>query len=286
MFFPVGSGSYLDGATSGFQGLTGTGDKAVSLWLKLATASGIPPENVTGSLLYWGLSNAQTKTPGRSFGVELYQGKPRLWIYGAHATVSTGEPKSRRTIDDGRWHLIVINSAANSNIEDVEIFVDDFGPMDLDVFGEGTLINPIAGAPFTMAARQIEASPGHFIDRDLTIEQLTLWQEPLRKRDVAWIWNHGYASTGVRGLVSDPTSTDNGLLKEFGIPTGVSGAITMDAWYTFDNGADTDLNIYNSNNSVPTRYLDVHGAAVRVHDTPASGIFDSPVSGTGNYIVV
>jgi hypothetical protein len=264
--FPAGSGSYME-AEIGYTGIELTNHRTVSLWVKIPTVSGVPPESTNAAMVYWGHDFPGGNTHGRVWSCELKNGKPRLWIRGAHATVDRQLEGDRAVVDDGKWHLLVFQFAQGTTIDDVELYIDDTGPLDMAIFGAGTTINTTSaaeGQPFTLGARNVDTLY-YTVERDMILEQVAVWTDPLTSRDVAFLWNKGYNGTELltSGTNGDP---DRG----FG-PNALSGTINLDAWYSFDSPRDFTDTVFNV--ATPgSRRLAVFNGAFPIRDTPASGI--------------
>lgn len=265
--FPASSGSYME-ANAGYLGVTQDTYRSISLWVKIPTVSGVPDESTTGSLVYWGSDSVAGGTHGRCWSIELKNGKPRLWIRGAHITVDRQLEGDRAVVDDGKWHLLTFQFQQGINIEDVEIWVDDIGPMDTAVFGVGTTIfTTNNAAPYTIGARNLGPGAHYFVERDMQLEQIAVWKGKLESTDVSFLWNRG-----VNGATGLPVSGSNGEGGKGTSPAGLSGTIELDAWHTFD--APYKFTNELSNSAPPGgRSLDVLNGATWIHDTPSSGIF-------------
>jgi hypothetical protein len=255
-------------ADLGYTGIELTNYRTVSLWVKIPTVSGIPPGSTNAVMVYWGHDlPADDPISGRTWSCELKNGKPRLWVRGAHMTVDRQLEGDRAVVDDGEWHLLVFQFQQGINIEDVEIYIDDMGPMDTSVFGVGTTINTTSAAnsnPFTLGARNLKTIV-FSVERDMILEQVAVWTDPLTSRDVAFLWNKGYNGTDLltSGTNGDP---DRG----FG-PNALSGTINLDAWYSFDSPRDFTDTVFNV--ATPgARRLAVFNGAYPIRDTPASGL--------------
>ena len=265
--FPAISGSYME-ADSGYTGIELTNYRTVSLWVKIPTASGIPPGSTNAAMVFWGHDEPSGSTHGRVWSCELRNGKPRLWIRGAHMTVDRQIHGEKAIVDDGEWHLLVFQFQQGINIEDVEIYIDDMGPMDTSVFGAGTLINTTAAVnsqPFTLGARNMNTI-FFSVEQDMILEQVGIWTEPLTSSNVAFLWNRGHNDTGL------PVTGTDGSPEQSYDPSGLSGTIALDAWYTFDSPRNFTTQVSGSTDN-PNRSLGVFNDAVPIFDTPASGIF-------------
>ena len=265
--FPAGSGSYME-ANLGYTGIELTTHRTVSLWVKIPTVSGVPPESTNAAMVFWGHDNPTGNTHGRVWSCELKKGKPRLFIRGAHATVDRQLEGDRAVVDDGEWHLLVFQFAQGTTLDDVEIWIDDTGPLDLSIFGSGTIINTTAAVnsqQFTLGARNI-VTINYLVERDMILEQVAVWTDPLTSQDVAFLWNKGYDGTELL------TSGSNGEPDRGFGPNALSGTINLDAWYSFDSPRDFTDTVFNV--AVPgSRQLAVFNGAFPIRDTPASGIF-------------
>jgi hypothetical protein len=250
-------------AELGYTGIELTTHRTVSLWVKIPTVSGVPPASTNANMVFWGHSPPTGSGHGRVWSCELKNGKPRLWIRGAHATVDQQLEGDRAVVDDGEWHLLVFQFAQGTAIEDVEIWIDDFGPMDMSVFGAGTTINTTSEGtsnPFTLGARNLNTIV-YSVERDMILEQVAVWTDPLEATDITMIWNGGYGSTNLQ-----PNDYPGG----FG-PNSLSGTINLDAWYSFDSPRDFTDTVFNV--AIPgSRRLAVFNGAVPIYDSPASGL--------------
>jgi hypothetical protein len=174
----------------------------------------------------------------------------------------------RSVVDDGEWHLITWQFQEGTNIEDVELFIDDFGPVDTVVFGVGTgIFTTNAAAPYTLGARNLGAAPHYFIERDYQLDHVAVWRGKLESADVAFLWNRGY--DGGTGLAT--TGTDGQPDQGFS-PAALSGTIELESWHTFNVPYEWTDEIFDSTAEVG-KSMDVINGATWVHDTPASGIF-------------
>lgn len=265
--FPASSGSYME-ADAGYTGIELTAHRTVSLWVKIPTVSGVPPESTNAAMVFWGHDNPTGHTHGRVWSCELKKGKPRLFIRGAHATVDRQLEGDRAVVDDGEWHMLVFQFAQGTTIDDVELYIDDMGPMDLSIFGSGTIINTTAAAnaqPFTLGARNI-VTINYLVERDMILEQVGVWTEPLTSSNISFLWNRGYNGTGL------PVTGTDGTGNSAYSPAGLSGTIDLDAWYSFDRPKHFTTQIFDNTDN-PSRSLGVFNGAIPVYDTPASGIF-------------
>ncbi len=266
--FPAGSGSYME-ADLGYTGIELTTHRTVSLWVKIPTVSGVPLESTNAAMVFWGHDNPTGNTHGRVWSCELKKGKPRLHIRGAHATVDRQLEGDRAVVDDGEWHLLVFQFAQGTTIDDVEIYIDDMGPMDLSIFGSGTIINTTAAVdsqPFTLGARNI-VTINYLVERDMILEQVAVWTDPLTSANISYLWNKGYDGAD---LVKDEVGPGGELGKGFS-PAGLSGTINLDAWYSFDSPRDFTDEVFNV--APPgSRRLAVFNGAHPIRDTPASGL--------------
>lgn len=267
-FFPALSGSYMV-ANAGYTGVELNSYRTVSLWIKVPTVSGIPIESTNASLVYWGHDPPSGVTHGRVWSCELKNGKPRLWIRGAHTTVDSNLEGRRAVVDDGNWHLLVYQFSHGSAIEDVEFYIDDMGPLDTKVFGAGTIINSTAAVnsnPLTLGARNLNSIVSTS-KRDILLDQIAIWDQPLTSQNISLMWNRGYDGGG--GLTI--TGSDGTPGKEIN-PSALSGTISLNAWYTFESPHEFTTTVNNSTAS-GSRNLDVLNGATWIYDTPASGIF-------------
>jgi hypothetical protein len=254
-------------ANAGYLGVTQDTFRSVSLWVKVPTVSGVPDESTTGSLVYWGSDSLSGGTHGRCWSIELKNGKPRLWIRGAHITADA-VADDRTVVDDGEWHLLVFQFQQGVNIEDVEIWVDDYGRIDTQIFGAGTTVFTTNNAsPFTIGARNLGGVHHYFVERDLQLEQIAVWKGELSSTDVTFLWNRGH--DGATGL--EISGTDGSGGKQYS-PAGLSGTVELDAWYSFDSPYKFTNELFNV--APPgSRSLDVINGATWINDTPSSGIF-------------
>lgn len=266
--FPTTSGSYLS-ANLGYEGPQGNSSRSISMWIKVPTVSGIPPQSMNGTLLYWGQNTLHTQLDGRCWSIELRQGKPRLWVRGAHMTVSRAEG-DRGAVDDGEWHLMTFQFQDGLTIDDVEIWVDDVGPLDTTLHGSGVAINTYNvgdPSPFTIGARLNTQSPTYRPKRTYYLEQVAIWTEPLTPGDITFIWNKG--KNGGGGLTVTGT---NGEPNKNIDPSALSGTINLDAWYSFDSPKEFTTELYNV--APPgARSLAAFNGATWIYDSPASGTF-------------
>lgn len=264
--FPGSSGSYC-AAIDGYTGIEFNLYRTVSLWIKVPTVSGVPPESTSAPLVSWGHDPPSGVSHGRTWSCELKKGKPRLWVRGAHATVDRGLEGERSVVDDGEWHLLVFQFANGTSIDDVELYIDDTGPLDLAIFGSGTTINTTAAVnanPLTLGARNLNTIV-YTVERDIILEEIAVWTAPLDGGDVMFLYNRGRGADGT--LV---TGTDGTIEHAIG-PGALSGTIDLDAWYTWDD-AGRDVDEVRDNTDNPNRDLGAFNEVTWVHDIPASGI--------------
>ncbi len=264
--FPATSGSYME-ADVGYTGIEETNYRTVSLWVKIPTASGVPAGSTNAAMVFWGHNPPTGDSHGRVWSCELKNGKPRLWIRGAHMTVDRQLEGDRAVVDDGEWHLLVFQFQQGVAIEDVEIYIDDMGPMDTSVFGAGTIINTTSAVnsqPFTLGARNMNTI-FFSVEKDMILEQIGIWTEPLTSSNVAFLWNRGYNGTGL------PVTGTDGESSAYS-PAGLSGTIDLDAWYSFDRPKNFTTQIFDNTDN-PSRSLGAFNGVVPIYDTPASGIF-------------
>lgn len=266
--FPAGSGSY--GATiAGYTGIELTNYRTVSMWVKIPTVSGVPTESTTGALVQWGHSFPGGNTHGRVWSCELKNGKPRLWVRGAHATVDRQLEGDRAVVDDGDWHLLVFQFQQGVAIEDVELYIDDTGPLDMTIFGQGTTINTTGAGdsqPVTIGARQIDIGPDYFVEREMRMDQLAIWTQPLLPENISFLYNKGKGSDGL------PVTGTDGRSPASHSPNALSGTIDLDAWYTWDDNGRYVGEVWD-NTANPSRRFGQFEGANWIHDTPSSGIF-------------
>ena len=189
-------------------------------------------------------------------------------IRGAHETVDSQIHGEKAIVDDGECHLLVFQFAQGVAIDDVELYIDDMGPMDMSIFGAGTTINTTSAGsanPFTLGARNLNTIT-YLVERDFILEQVAVWTDPLTSSNVSFLYNRGYNGDG---LVV--TGTD-GRADKGKDPSALSGTIDLDSWYSFDRPNNFTTQIFD-NTPNPNRSLGVFNGAVPVYDTPASGIF-------------
>jgi hypothetical protein len=264
--FPGSSGSYCE-TIAGYTGIELTAYRTVSLWVKVPTVSGIPPESTNAPLVSWGHDPPTGSTHGRTWSCELKKGKPRLWIRGAHATVDRQLEGERSVVDDGEWHLLVFQFANGTSIDDVELYIDDTGPLDLSIFGSGTTINTTAATganPLTFGARNLNTIV-YTVERDIILEQIAIWTEPLNSGNISFLYNRGRNGDGT--LVTGTDGTPERSLS----PSALSGTIDLDAWYTWDDNGQYVGEVWDNTDN-PSRRLGAFNGVTWVYDTPASGI--------------
>lgn len=264
---PASSGSYWE-ALAGYTGIEKTNHRTVSLWVKIPTVSGVPPSSTNATMVFWGHDAPGGWGHGKVWSCELKNGKPRLWIRGAHATVDGQLEGDRAVVDDGKWHLLVFQFAQGTNIEDVELYIDDTGPLDMTIFGVGTTVDTTAavdGQPFTLGARNMD-TVYYTVERDMILEQVGIWTEPLTSSNVSFLYHRGKNGDGL-----SVTGTD-GTPDHSHSPSALSGTIDLDAWYTFDDNGRYVGEVWDNTRN-PNRRVGVNNGATWIYDTPASGIF-------------